>query len=433
MIKKYDFLIIGAGIAGMSYALKVARARKGKIAIVCKTTLEEANTAKAQGGIASVTDFSVDNFEKHIEDTLVCGAGKCGREAVELVVRRAPELIQDLIAWGTRFNKTPDGRFELNREGGHTEHRILHYEDLTGAEIERALIQSVKAHPNITVLEHHFAIDLLTQHHLGEFVTRHTRNITCFGAYVLNEKTDEILTMLARFTIVATGGCGNIYSSTSNPEVATGDGVAMCHRAKAITENMQFIQEAMKQNRDMIVQLNEKLKNSSFNTDKLKKTIEGLQTQIEEQARRIAELETTIAGKDTLIAEQGAQINELSENVNALTKENEEKAATLEEQEKELNAAWFVFGTKSELKEQKILSGGDVLKDQDFNKDYFLKIDIRYDKKIRLYSKKSAQLLTTHPKGSYNLVKDKLGQYELHISDPNKFWSVSRYLVIQVK
>lgn len=202
---------------------------------------------------------------------------------------------------------------------------------------------------------------------------------------------------------------------------------------EVIRENMQFIQEAMKQNRDMIAQLNEKLKNSSFNTDKLKKTIEGLQTQIEEQARRIAELETTIAGKDTLIAEQGAQINALNENVNALTKENEEKAATLEEQEKELNAAWFVFGTKSELKEQKILSGGDVLKDQNFNKDYFLKIDIRYDKKIRLYSKKSAQLLTTHPKGSYNLVKDKLGQYELHISDPNKFWSVSRYLVIQVK
>lgn len=126
--------------------------------------------------------YAPDTFEKHIHDTLVCGAGKCDPAAVELVVRRAPELIRDLIAWGTKFDKTPDGRFELNREGGHTEHRILHHEDLTGAEIERALITSVRKHPNITVLEHHFAIDLLTQHHLGEFVTRHTRGLACFGA-----------------------------------------------------------------------------------------------------------------------------------------------------------------------------------------------------------------------------------------------------------
>ena len=236
---KTDFLVIGSGAAGLSFALKAAE--KGHVTIVTKGEMVECNTNYAQGGICSVT-YEPDTFEKHITDTLVCGAGKCDVKAVELVVRRAPELIQDLIAWGTRFNKTPDGRFELNREGGHTEHRILHYEDLTGAEIERALIQSVKQHPNITVLEHHFAVDLLTQHHLGEFVTRHTRNITCFGAYVLNEKTGEIQTMLSRFTIVATGGCGQIYSSTSNPHVATGDGIAMCHRAKAITENMEFIQ-----------------------------------------------------------------------------------------------------------------------------------------------------------------------------------------------
>ena len=236
---KTDFLVIGSGAAGLSFALKAAE--KGHVTIVTKGEMVECNTNYAQGGICSVT-YEPDTFEKHITDTLVCGAGRCDVQAVELVVRRAPELIQDLIAWGTRFNKTPDGRFELNREGGHTEHRILHYEDLTGAEIERALIQSVRQHPNITVLEHHFAIDLLTQHHLGEFVTRHTRNITCFGAYVLNEKTGEILTMLSRFTIVATGGCGQIYSSTSNPHVATGDGIAMCHRAKAHTENMEFIQ-----------------------------------------------------------------------------------------------------------------------------------------------------------------------------------------------
>lgn len=236
---KTDFLVIGSGAAGLSFALKAASA--GHVTVVTKGEMNECNTNYAQGGICSVT-YAPDSFEKHIEDTLVCGAGKCGREAVELVVRRAPELIRDLISWGTRFDKTPDGRFELNREGGHSEHRILHHEDLTGAEIERALIRSVREHPNITVLEHHFAIDLLTQHHLGEFVTRHTRGLTCFGAYVLDLDTNEIETILAKFTVVATGGCGNIYSSTTNPVVATGDGVAMCHRAKAITENMEFIQ-----------------------------------------------------------------------------------------------------------------------------------------------------------------------------------------------
>ena len=234
-----DFLVIGSGAAGLTFALKAAA--HGQVTIVTKGEMVECNTNYAQGGICSVT-YEPDTFEKHIQDTLVCGAGKCGREAVELVVRRAPELIADLIAWGTRFDKTPDGRFELNREGGHSEHRILHHEDLTGAEIERALIEAVRQHPNIRVREHHFAIDLLTQHHLGEFVTRHTRGLACFGAYVLNLETNEIETMLAKCTVVATGGCGNIYSTTSNPVVATGDGIAMCHRAKAITENMEFIQ-----------------------------------------------------------------------------------------------------------------------------------------------------------------------------------------------
>ncbi len=236
---KTDFLVIGSGAAGLAFALKAAE--YGRVTIVTKGEMQESNTNYAQGGICSVT-YAPDTFEKHIEDTLVCGGGKCDREAVELVVRRAPELIDDLIRWGTRFDKTNDGRFELNREGGHSEHRILHHEDLTGAEIERALVESVRRHGNITVLEHHFAIDLLTQHHLGEFVTRHTRGLACFGAYVLNLETNAIETMLSKFTIVATGGCGNIYSTTSNPTVATGDGIAMCHRAKAITENMEFIQ-----------------------------------------------------------------------------------------------------------------------------------------------------------------------------------------------
>ena len=204
---KTDFLVIGSGAAGLSFALKAAE--HGHVTIVTKGEMVECNTNYAQGGICSVT-YEPDTFEKHIHDTMVCGAGICDPEAVNLVVRRAPELIADLIAWGTRFDKTPDGRFELNREGGHSEHRILHHKDLTGAEIERALIESVRQHPNITVLEHHFAIDLLTQHHLGEFVTRHTRGLACFGAYVLDMDSGRIETMLSRFTVVATGGCGNI-------------------------------------------------------------------------------------------------------------------------------------------------------------------------------------------------------------------------------
>ncbi|MBQ4002973.1 MAG: hypothetical protein II600_03255, partial [Bacteroidaceae bacterium] len=186
---------------------------------------------------------------------------------------------------------------------------------------------------------------------------------------------------------------------------------------EVIRENMEFIQEAMQQNRDMIAQLKEKLRTSTFNADKLAKTIENLQRQVEEQAARIQELEAAIADRDTLLAAQGEQIS-------SLTAENASKAATVAEQDKELNTAWFVFGTTKELKEQKILTKGDVLKSGDFNKDYFTRIDIRYDKEIKLYSK-SAKLLTSHPAGSYNLLKDREGQYELHITDPARFWSVS--------
>ncbi len=234
-----DYLVIGSGIAGLTFALKAAKS--GKVTIVTKGKIDECNTNYAQGGICSVTS-DPDTFEKHIHDTQVCGAGKCKKEAVELVVRRAPELIADLVEWGTRFDKCSNGEYELHREGGHSEHRILHYKDLTGAEIERALIESVRAEPNITILENHFAIDLLTQHHLGEIVTRHTRGLACFGAYVLNLQSNHIETLLAKFTVVAAGGVGNIYNTTTNPAVATGDGIAMCHRAKAITENMEFIQ-----------------------------------------------------------------------------------------------------------------------------------------------------------------------------------------------
>ncbi len=236
---KCDYLVIGSGVAGLSFALKAAQS--GDVVIVTKARSNDCNTNYAQGGICSVM-YEPDSFEKHIEDTIICGAEICDREAVELVVRRAPELIAELIAWGVRFDRDKEGRFELHREGGHSEHRILHYQDLTGAEIERGLIEAVKQHPRIKVLENHFAIDLLTQHHLGEFVTRHTRKLACFGAYVLNLHNNEIERVLSKFTIVATGGCGHIYHTTTNPNVATGDGIAMCHRAKAESENMEFIQ-----------------------------------------------------------------------------------------------------------------------------------------------------------------------------------------------
>jgi L-aspartate oxidase len=240
MTYKYDFLVIGSGIGGMSYALKVAD--KGTVALICKTELEEANTYYAQGGIASVTNTVVDNFKKHIEDTLIAGDGHCKRSAVEKVVLNAPKEIEELLRWGVDFDKDEKGDFDLHREGGHSEHRILHHKDNTGAEIQESLIKKVKSHPNISVLDHHFAIEIITQHHLGEWVTHQTPNIECYGAYILNERTNQIDKYLSKVTLLATGGIGNVYSATSNPVVATGDGIAMAHRARAIIQDMEFVQ-----------------------------------------------------------------------------------------------------------------------------------------------------------------------------------------------
>ena len=242
MIRKFDFLIIGSGVAGMSYALKVARAKKGKIAIICKTTIDEANTAKAQGGIASVTNLLVDNFEKHIEDTMIAGDYISDRDAVEQVVRNAPEQIRELVNWGVNFDKNENGDFDLHREGGHSEFRILHHADDTGFEIQRGLIEAVRNNPDIQVFENHFAVEIITQHHLGVRVTRRTPDIECYGAYVLNPKTGKIDTYLSKVTVMATGGTGAIYATTSNPNIATGDGIAMVHRAKGKVKDMEFVQ-----------------------------------------------------------------------------------------------------------------------------------------------------------------------------------------------
>ena len=247
---------------------------------------------------------------------------------------------------------------------------------------------------------------------------------------IINEKDMELDDILGTFNEVQEGirrineAEGRVTIADGNPESASSRDV--------IRENMAFIQQAMKQNRDMIAQLQQKLNNSSIKGSKMQKTIEALQSQIDAQTARIQELEASLAERDALIELQGDAIAGLSNDVASLTEENKAKTEKVQQQDKELNTAWFVFGTKNELKEQKILTKGDVLKSGDFNKDYFTKIDIRYDKDLKFYSK-SAQLLSTHPAGSYQLVKDKQGQYELHITDPQKFWSVSKYLVVQVK
>jgi L-aspartate oxidase len=240
MNRKFDFVVVGGGIAGMSFALKVAH--KGKVALLCKTTLAEANTALAQGGISSVTNTLLDNYKKHIEDTLIAGDGICNIDAVEKVVTGAPTQIAQLLEWGVDFDKTPDGNFDLHKEGGHSEFRILHHKDSTGAEIQNSLIKRINAHPNIEVFEHLFAIEILTQHHLGQIVTRHTPNVECYGVYALNIKNREIDVILGKITMLATGGIGNVYHTSTNPLVATGDGIAMVHRARGTVRDMEFVQ-----------------------------------------------------------------------------------------------------------------------------------------------------------------------------------------------
>jgi L-aspartate oxidase len=247
MPHKYDFLVIGSGIAGLSYAVKLARHFDEKkepvrIAVITKVQADETNTKYAQGGIAAVWSKD-DTFQKHIEDTMVAGDSINNKKVVEIVVTEAPERIQELINYGTRFDKEHDGdQYDLAKEGGHSDHRILHFKDITGAEIERALLAEVKSYESIEIFTHFFAIDLITQHHLGETVYRYREDIKCFGAYVLNRQTGEVEKFLAKTTMLATGGIGQIYQSTTNPTVATGDGIAMAYRAKGICDNMEFIQ-----------------------------------------------------------------------------------------------------------------------------------------------------------------------------------------------
>ena len=238
-----DFLVIGSGIAGLTYALKVAQDCPDKtVTILTKTQSDETNTKYAQGGIAGVTDFDNDSFEKHIEDTLIAGDGLCNRHIVEIVVKEGVDRIKEIIDWGAQFDKEPDGDFKLGKEGGHSEFRILHHKDVTGKEMERALLEAIKRKPNIQLVSHCFVLDIITQHHLGFLITKSTPDIECYGVYVLNLATNKIEKIVSKITLLATGGNGQVYRSTTNPAIATGDGVAMVYRAKGRIENMEFIQ-----------------------------------------------------------------------------------------------------------------------------------------------------------------------------------------------
>lgn len=238
-----DFLIVGSGIAGLTFAVKTAKRFPEKsITILTKVNTDETNTKYAQGGIAVVNDAENDSFEKHVQDTLISGDGLCNERIVRMVIEEGPQRVQEIIDWGTNFDKNESGEYKRGKEGGHSEHRILHHKDITGYEIERALIAEAANYPNITIHNYWHVVDIITQHHLGQLVTKSTPDIQCYGVYALNLQTNRIEKILASITLMASGGAGQAYRTTTNPKIATGDGIAMVYRAKGRIENMEFIQ-----------------------------------------------------------------------------------------------------------------------------------------------------------------------------------------------
>ena len=235
-----NFLVVGSGVAGLTYAVKIAeKFPKKSITIVTKSNEDESNTKYAQGGVAVVQDSKKDSFKKHIQDTLIAGDDLCDESVVEMVITTGPQRLKELMQWGANFDSDPKGNLDLGKEGGHSEYRVVHHKDITGFEVERALLQRVHQSPNITILSHHFAIDLITEHHLGEFSSD---SLTCYGVYVLDQKSGRILTIKADSTLLASGGIGRVYGHTTNPLIATGDGIAMAYRAKAQIMDMEFVQ-----------------------------------------------------------------------------------------------------------------------------------------------------------------------------------------------
>ena len=231
-----DILVIGSGISGLTYAIKIGEQNPElKLTIISKNNLLESNTRYAQGGIAVVSNFQKDSYDKHIEDTLIAGAGKCDKEVVKFVVEEGHERLQELMDWGTQFDKKEKG-LHLTKEGGHSENRIVHYKDSTGLEIQESLIRKIKTFPNISLLENHTLVDLITDHHTGSLNNR------CYGAYVIQNLEQEIIRISSKITVLSTGGAGQLFSHTTNPLNATGDGLGAAYRAKVLMKALPFVQ-----------------------------------------------------------------------------------------------------------------------------------------------------------------------------------------------
>ncbi|MGA0134325.1 MAG: FAD-binding protein, partial [Opitutales bacterium] len=240
MNNRHDAIVVGSGIGGLSFALGLAR-RGLSVAIVTKKTGAESNTNWAQGGIACVTD-TADDFASHVRDTLEAGDGLCDEEAVRHIVERGPERVRELIAWGVKFEHGPDGRPDLGREGGHSRRRILHARDMTGRAIESALLRAVAESPGVSMLEHHLAIDLVTRAKVDGRTPMGGADDRVIGVHVLDTLGGGVRTMRAKVVVLATGGVGQVYQFTTNPDIATGDGVAMAYRAGAEIRDMEMVQ-----------------------------------------------------------------------------------------------------------------------------------------------------------------------------------------------
>ena len=232
-----DVLVIGTGISGLTYAIKLAeKSPSTTITLISKEGLEEGNTRYAQGGIAVVSDFKRDTFEKHINDTFIAGDCAGNKEVIDFVIREGNERLQELIDWGTQFDLNENNRLALTKEGGHSEKRIVHYKDHSGAEIQRALIEKIKEYDSIHFFEHHVLVDLITNHHTG------TKDKACYGAYVISSIDKQIINISAKITVLSTGGLGQLYAFTTNPYGATGDGLGAAYRAKVKLNNLPYVQ-----------------------------------------------------------------------------------------------------------------------------------------------------------------------------------------------